>query len=130
MVYALIITTVAALVLLAIPTVLVLAGRRATEGNFSISGWSWRPNALGLTLLAIVAVVLLGRFFPVVFFLPMLIPFFWRFRGGRKPGTGGPLNWQWRARRGPPPSTNGHSNGHKKDGQNTIEGQYRNVDDE
>lgn len=129
MIYALVITILAGLVLLAVPTVLALAGRRATRGEFSLSGWRWRPNALGLTLLAIVAVVVLGRIFPVVFFLPMLIPFFWRFRGGRRSGSGGPFNWQWRARRGPPPSTNGHSNGHKQDDQNAIEGQYRNLDE-
>lgn len=130
MIYALVITIVAALVLLAIPTVLALAGRRATEGNFSISGWSWRPNALGFTLIAIVLSVALWRFFPVFLFLPMLIPFVWRFRGGRRPGAGGPFNWQWRARGGPPPSTNGHSNGHKRDDKGAIEGQHRNLDDE
>ncbi len=134
MVYALIIAIAAGLALLALPTGLYLAGRRAKDGNFSLSGWSFRPNALGFTVIALIASLALSRIFPGFLLLTMLIPFVWRFRGGgggRSPGRGsGPFTWQWRARRSPPPSTNGHSNGHERDGERRIEGQQRDVDEE
>jgi hypothetical protein len=133
-IYALAIAIVAGLALLAVPTGLFLAGRRAfgaDKGTRSRLGWSWRPNALGFSLLAIVATLVLSRAFPEILFLPLVIPLFWRFRGrGRRSGRGGPFVWQWRARRGDPPPTNGHSNGHAKDDENAIEGQFRNLDDE
>ena len=126
MVYALVITIAAGLLLLALPAGLFWASRRASQSSLSFRGWRWHPNALGFTLLAIVAAVLLWRVFPAVIFLPMVIPFFWRFRGRR---SGGPLVWQWRARSGQP-HTNGQSNGRQKDDDPAIEGQYRNLDDE
>lgn len=134
MIYALAITVIAGLVLLAIPSGLYMAGRRVfgdSKTSLSRPGWSFRPNALGFTLIAIVLSFALWRIFPGFLLLPMLIPFVWRFRGGggRRSGTGGPFVWQWRARRGPPP-TNGHSNGHTKDDESSIEGQFRNIDDE
>jgi hypothetical protein len=124
MIYALVITIAAGLVLLALPTGLFLAGRRAVHGDFSLRGWRWHPNALGFTVLAIVAAVVLWRIFPEFLFLPLVIPFFWRWRGRR---SGGPFAWTWRARRQqqPPPT-----NGHRKDDDHAIEGQYRNLDDD
>src|ERR1700694_4321491 len=102
MIYALIITVIAGLALLSIPTAIVVAGRRLRKRGLAVSGWSIRPNAVGFTIIAIVVAFTLGRVFPEVLFLPLVLPFFWRFRGGRRSGAGVPFAWQWRARREPP----------------------------
>jgi len=128
MIYALVLTVAAGLLLLALPTGLFLAGRNVSRGGFSFRSWRWHPNALGFTALALVATFILWRIFPEVLFLPMVLPFFWRWRSRRSGGTSG---WTWRAKRGQAPPTNGHhSNGHHKDDDHAIEGQYRNLDDE
>jgi len=140
-VYALIIAITAGLALLAIPAVLYLAGQRAKDGSLSLSGWSFRPNVLGFTVIALIASLALSRIFPGFLLLTMLIPFVWRFRGGgrgggggdggQRPRPGGPFVWQWRVRRDPPSTSNGHSNGHDKpDERRRIEGQPRHLDDE
>jgi hypothetical protein len=128
-IYAVVIAIAAGLALLAIPAGLFMLGRKAAQGALSLRNWSWRPNGLGFAVLAILGAVVLWRIFPEVLFVPFIIPFFMRFRGRRSGGTsgnGGPFVWQWRSRRGQPPS----SNGHKQDDDQAIEGQYRNVDDE
>jgi hypothetical protein len=128
MVYALVITVAAGLLLLALPAGLFWFGRRATQGNLSFRGWRWHPNRIGFSVLAIVAAVVFARFFPGILFLLFVIPVLWRFRG-RRSGGGRPFVWQWRAKRGQP-HTNGQSNGHKQGDDPAIEGQYRNLDDE
>jgi hypothetical protein len=125
-VYALVLAVAAGLLLLAIPAGLLLAGRRISWDGFSLRGWSWRPNALGFSLLTILAALALWRLFPEFLLLPVFLPLLWRWRDRR---SGQAFAWQWRAKRGRP-STNGRSNGHQHGDDPSIEGQYRHKDDE
>ncbi len=88
MIYALTITIAAGLLLLAVLGGAALVARRAQEdgGWPSIGRWRWYPNALGLTVLVLVAGLLLWRLFPALLLVPIVLPFFWRrrfFRGPR-----------------------------------------------
>jgi hypothetical protein len=134
MVYALILAVGAALLLLALPLAGYALSQRAKGGTISLSGWNFRPNALGLTIIAIVVTAVAWRFFPGFLFLPFLIPFFWRFRWGggggggggggeRGPMPGGPFVWQWR-RRDPSKPENGHP---KEDERQRDESRFRNL---
>jgi hypothetical protein len=127
MTYALIITIAAAVALLALAGGGTLLARRAlgvaSRGEVSLGRWRWYPSQWGwlLFLLLPVAAIVLWRFFPVFLFLPIIVPFFWRWSArGRAFGFG----------RRPPrrqrPSSNGHHNGHDR----SIEGSYRAADDE
>ncbi len=74
-----------------------------------------------LVLLLPLAAIVLWRVFPVVLFIPMVVPFFWRWRAGRRERVS-----FVRRRDEHRPSSNGHSAG---DG-HAIEGSSRPVDDE
>jgi hypothetical protein len=82
MVYALVITVAAALVLFALIGGGALLARRAPGTD--LLGWRWYPNRLGFLLLLLLpaAGLLLWRAFPVFLFLPVIIPFVWRWRRG------------------------------------------------
>jgi hypothetical protein len=134
MVYALTIAVVAGLAMLALPLAGYALAQRAKGERVSFSGWSFRPNALALTIIAVLVAAALWRFFPGFLFLPFLIPFFWRFRrgggggggddgGSRRPMPGGPFVWQWRRRHEPKPG-NGHS---KEDERERDESRFRNL---
>ena len=126
--YALIITIAAAALLLGLAGGGALLARRAfdtaSRGEVSVGRWRWYPSQWGwlLVLLLPVAALVLWRVFPAFLFLPLVVPFFWRWSGrGRRFGF----------RRRPPqqqrPSSNGHHhNGHDR----SIEGSYRAADDE
>jgi hypothetical protein len=126
MAYAVIITIAVAALLLAIIGGVALLARRAvgaaSGGESPFGGWRWHPNQLGMLLLVVVPVAafLLWRVFPVFLFLPIIVPFFlrWRGRGGRP--------FTWRSGRQQRPSSNGHRQGDDQ----TIEGTYRSLDDE
>jgi nitrate reductase gamma subunit len=126
MAYAVIITIAVAALLLAVIGGAALVARRAvgaaSRGESPFGGWRWYPGQLGWVVLlaAPVAAFLLWRVFPVFLFLPIIVPFFlrWRGRGGRP--------FTWRSGRRQRPSSNGH---HQGDDQ-TIEGTYRSLDDE
>ena len=119
MIYALAITIAAGLVLIALLTGLGVLVSRGGWRGLALGSWRWRPNTLGFTVMALVAVVLLWRVFPALMFIPIMIPFFWRGRGRRGPST-----WVWRSRRRGP-----RANGHAPD-QGAIEGQFRKPDEE
>jgi hypothetical protein len=87
MAYALIISIAAGVLLLAL---LALAGVLVSRrGPVSLRGWRWYPSPLGLLLLVPVAAFLLWRALPVLIFVPLVIPFFWRMRrGGGLPPLG------------------------------------------
>jgi hypothetical protein len=121
MIYALAITIFAGLFLLALVSGLSLLVQRGGWRGLALGSWRWRPNAIGFTVLALVAALLLWRVFPEFLFLPIIIPFLWRGRGRR----GRPNKWAWRSGQRRPPS-----NGHRPDDSHAIEGQYRNLDDE
>ncbi len=121
MIYALSITIVAGLFLLGLLMGLGLLVQRGGWRGWSVQGWRWHPNALGFTVLALVAGLLLWRVFPEFLFLPVIIPFVWRWRGR----GGRPNMWVWRSRRQRPPA-----NGHRAGDEGAIEGQYRKTDDD
>ena len=127
MLYAITITIAAGLLLLALLGGVALLARRVAEagerGVGPFAGWRWHPSGLGwLLLIALpLAGLLLWRVFPVFVFLPMFLPFVWRWRRGR----GAPFTFVRRRRPGRP-STNGH---HPADDR-AIEGSYRPLDDE
>ncbi len=102
MVYALAITVAAGLVLLALIGGVALLARRAAgaaaEGRAPFGRWRWYPSPLALLLLIPLAGLLLWRFFPVLIFVPFILPFFWRRRGRRRPPF-----FVWRAGRRLPP---------------------------
>ncbi len=87
MTYALLITIAAALALVALVGGGALLARRAagtaSRGEAPFGSWRWYPSPLGLALLVLLplAGLLLWRAFPVFLFLPVVLPFFWRWRG-------------------------------------------------
>ena len=89
MVYALTITVVAGLLLLALIGGVALLARRAAdaaaEGRAPFGRWRWYPSPLALLILIPLAGLLLWRFFPLVLIVPFILPFFWRGRGNRRP---------------------------------------------
>ncbi len=98
MVYALSITVVAGLLLLALIGGAAVLARRAAgaaaEGRAPFGRWRWYPSPLALLLLIPLAGLLLWRFFPALLFLPFILPFFWRGRRTRRPPF-----FIWNARR-------------------------------
>ena len=126
MAYAVIITIAVAALLLGLIGGGALLARRAvgaaSRGESVFGAWRWHPNQLGwlLVLVVPVAAFFLWRVFPIFLFLPIVVPFFlrWRGRGGR------PFNWRSRRRQRP------SSNGHREGDDQTIEGTYRSLDDE
>jgi hypothetical protein len=127
MLYALTITIAAGLLLIGLLVGITLLARRAAanaeRGLGPFAGWRWQPSGLGWLLLVLlpVAGVLLWRVFPVFLFLPLFLPFVWRWRGG-----GRPMFTFVRRPRSRKPS----SNGHRKDEDHAIEGSFRPLDDE
>jgi hypothetical protein len=121
MIYALAITIFAGLFLLMLLGGLGLLIQRGGWRGLALGSWRWRPNAVGFTVLALVAGLLLWRVFPELLLLPIIIPFLWRGRGR----GGQRYRWAWRSGRRRPPS-----NGHRADDGHAIEGQYRSLDDE
>lgn len=121
MVYALIITITAGVLLFLLIGGGAVLARRAADGEWpSLAKSRWYPSPLGLLLLVPVAVLLLWRVFPVLFILPIILPFF---RRGRT--IGGPLFRLWSMGRQPPPPPS-----EQRDDDGTIEGRYRPLDDE
>jgi hypothetical protein len=126
MLYALTITIAAGLLLIGLLVGVALLARRAAgnveRGLGPFAGWHWQPSALGwlLVLLLPAAGLLLWRIFPVFLFLPLFLPFVWRWRGGRSAFTF--------VRR--PRTRKPSSNGHRKDEDHAIEGSYRPLDEE
>lgn len=121
MIYALVITIAVGLFLITLLSGLGLLIQRGGWRGLALGSWRWRPNAIGFTVLALVAALLLWRVFPEFLFLPVIIPFLWR---GRARG-GQPHGWVWRSGQRRPPT-----NGHRPADDHAIEGQYRNLDDE
>lgn len=96
MIYALVVTIAAGLLLLALLGGAVLLARRAagaTDGWPSFGRWRWYPSALGLALLLLAGGLLLWRLFPALLFIPIILPFFlrgrFRWRGGSSTVGGG-----------------------------------------
>jgi hypothetical protein len=124
MAFAILITlAVAAAMLIVVGGVALLARSAlgaASRGESPFGGWRWYPSQFGwvLVLLLPVAAFFLWRVFPVFLFLPVVIPFFWRWRA-----RGRSFRWGRPRQR---PSSNGHREGDDK----TIEGSYRSLDDE
>jgi hypothetical protein len=118
MAYALIVTIITGLSLLALLAGLYVFSRRGQAGGVSFGAWRWHPSSLGLTIALIVAGVVLWRFFPGFLFIPLIFPFFWRFGRGR-------LNrHEWRGR------SNGRSGNGRPNANEPIEGRFRPLDDE
>ena len=129
MLYALTITIAAGLLLIGLLVGGTLLARRAAanaeRGLGPFAGWRWQPSGFGwlLLLLLPVAGVLLWRVFPVFLFLPMFLPFVWRWRNSGRP----PFEFvRRRRRRSDRPPTNGHRPADDR----AIEGSYRPLDDE
>ena len=123
MVYALTITIVVGLALLAFIGVGVVLAQRAAGGTLawpSLRSWRWYPSPLGLLLLFALVGLLFWRVLPVFLLVPILLPFFWRRRRMR-----GPFFFTWKPGRRPAPPRAGF-NGHDR----PIEDQYRPLDDE
>ena len=121
MIYALTVTIAAGLLLLALFAIGIALARRAAGGDWpSIGRWRWYPTPLGLLILLPVTGLLLWRLFPLLLFIPIVLPFL--LRGGRF----GPLLFRlWNLGRRPPPGDEG------QDGDDdAIEGRYRPLDDE
>ena len=127
MLYALTLTIAAGLLLIGLLVGVTLLARRAAanaeRGLGPFAGWHWQPSALGwlFVLVLPVAGILLWRVFPVFLFLPMFLPFLWRWRSGGRP----PFDFVRRRRSSRPPT-----NGHRPADDRAIEGSYRPLDDE
>ena len=100
---------------------LALLGAVVFRGSgFSFRGWRWHPSMLGITVLVLATALIFWRFFPSLLFVPIILPFFWRFRiGGRGRGS----TWTVphrpdRAENEPPPDDR------------AIHAQFRRVEDE
>jgi hypothetical protein len=121
MVYALMITVLAGLLLLALLAVAVLLARRAAAagGWGDVAGWRWYPSPLGLLLVLPLAALLVWRLFPAILLIPVVLPFFWR---GRR--LAGPLLFFWNLGRRRRPRTDGEGD------DRAIDGRYRRLDDE
>ena len=121
MVYALLITIAAGVLLFLLLGGGAVLARRAADGQWPSLGRSrWYPSPFGMLLLVPVAGLLLFRFLPVLFILPIILPFF---RRGR--GLSGPLFRLWSMGRRPPPPDE-----EQEDDDGSIEGRYRPLDDE
>ena len=121
MVYALIITIAAGVLLFLLIGGGAVLARRAADGQWpSLRRSRWYPSPLGLLLLVPIAGLLLWRVFPVLFILPIILPFLRR--GSR---LSGPLFRLWTMGRRPPPPDEG-----PQDDDGSIEGRYRPLDDE
>ena len=119
MIYALTVTIAAGLLLLVLFTIGIALARRAAGADWPLSGrWHWYPTPLGLLILLPVAGLLLWRLFPLILFIPIVLPFMLR---GRRFG---PFLFRNLGRR-PPPGDEG-----RDDDDDAIEGQYRPLDDE
>lgn len=120
MTYALIITVAVGLLLLLLLGSGGFLARRVMEaaerGEAPFGRWRWYPSPLGLLLLLLLplAALLLWRIFPAFLFIPIIIPFFWRWRR-----LGRPFFFGQRPGRRPPE--------HEDD---SIEGRYRPLDDQ
>lgn len=128
MVYALVITIAAGVLLLFLIGGAVLFARRAATGNWpSIGRWRWYPSPLGLLLLLPLAGLLLWRIFPALLLLPVIFPFFLR---GRRWGQ--PLFFLWNLgrRNGRPADEARDETRDERGDDSTIEGQYRPLDEE
>lgn len=116
MVYALVVTIAAAiLIFAALLGGTLLARRAAGAGNLrlpSIGRWRWYPSPLGLLLLLPMLGLLVLRVVPGLFLLPFLLRFMSRGRGLRRP----PFTR--------PPRQDG------PDDDDAIPGEYRPLDDE
>ena len=119
MIYALTVTIAAGLLLLVLFTIGIALARRAAGADWPLSGrWHWYPTPLGLLILLPVAGLLLWRLFPLILFIPIVLPFMLR---GRRFG---PFLFRlWNLGRRPPP-------GDDDDDDDSIEGRYRPLDDE
>ncbi|MGB2694729.1 MAG: hypothetical protein WBD55_06010 [Dehalococcoidia bacterium] len=118
MVYALVITIAAALLILAAIAGGTLLVRQAAGHSVPTLGrWRFYPSPIGLLVLPLLAALVFLRFVPGLLFIPFVLPF--ALRGRRF--------WGGRRRRNEP--TNGRNSGESVD-ESTIEGQYRNLDDE
>jgi len=117
MLIALIVTVAACVTILALLAAGAYFAQRtlatAGRGEAPFGRWQFRPSALGLALLLLLplAGLVLWRVFPLMFFLPVVIPLFWRLRG---------RSIFSRRRRREPDETE----------DDTIEGRYRPLDDQ
>ena len=123
MIYALTVTIAAGLFLLALFAIGIAFARRAAGADWpSIGRWHWYPTPLGLLVLLPIAGLLLWRLFPLLLFIPVVLPFL--LRGGRF----GPTIYRlWNLGRRPPPGDDGPDG---DDDDNSIEGRYRPLDDD
>jgi hypothetical protein len=95
MVYALIISIAAGLLLLGIVAFVATTVRRGRLP--SVRGWRWYPSPLGLLLLLPVLGLLLWRALPALFVLPFLLPLFRRARWfGRRRRDDGAIDGEFR----------------------------------
>jgi hypothetical protein len=117
MLIPLIITIAACVAILAVLAAGAYFGQRALatagRGEAPFGRWRFSPNGLGIVVLLLlpVAALLLWRVFPLMFFLPVVIPLIWRLRGA---------SFFNRRRRREPDETE----------DDTIEGRYRPLDDQ
>ena len=116
MVYALVITIAAAVLIFAVLSGAVMLARRAAGAGGvrlpSLGRWRWYPSPLGLLLLLPMLGLLLFRVVPGLFLLPLLLRFISR---GRR--LGNPPFFR-------PPRRN------RPDDDDAIPGEYRPLDDE
>lgn len=98
--YALTITLLAGVALLALLVLLLALARRLAGAEWpSIGSWRFTPTPLGLLVLVPLAAIALRRFLPALFVLPLLIPVLLRgraFFGGRDDGPDGSIDGEFR----------------------------------
>lgn len=98
--YALTITLLAGVALVALLVFVVALARRLAGAEWpAIGSWRFTPTPLGLLVLAPLAAIVLRRFLPVLFVLPLLLPLLLRARGffgGRDDGPDGPIDGDFR----------------------------------
>ena len=96
MIYALTISIIAGLALLAFFVALALLARQVArgEGLGRRDGWRWYPSPLALFVLLPLVGFLVFRAAPLLFVIPVIIPFLWRSRW-----LAGPAMFFWRHRR-------------------------------
>lgn len=88
MLYSLVITIAAAIVLVAVIAGVALLARRLSggEGLAVFRGWRWYPSPLGLLILLPIVAFLLIRAAPLLLLIPLAIPLLWRSRRLAGPG--------------------------------------------
>lgn len=82
MIYALTITILAGVALLALFVGVALLARKVAQGEglSALRGWRWYPSPLALLVLIPIAAFVLFRAVPFLLVIPLIIPFYWRSR--------------------------------------------------